>query len=36
MEQWPAIDRYALSPDNWIDGPALIEERKSTFAVGPP
>jgi N-methylhydantoinase A len=35
MELWPVIDRYALSPGDEIAGPALIEERESTFVVGP-
>ena len=28
-------DRYALSPGQAFDGPAIVEERESTLVVGP-
>ncbi len=31
----PVYDRYALTPGTRFDGPALIEERESTFVIGP-
>ncbi|MBI3968456.1 MAG: hydantoinase/oxoprolinase family protein [Chloroflexi bacterium] len=31
----PVFDRYALAPGAEIVGPALIEERESTFVLGP-
>lgn len=31
----PVYDRYALCPGNVLQGPAIIEERESTFVVGP-
>jgi len=31
----PVFDRYALSQDASIDGPAIVEERESTLVVGP-
>ncbi len=31
----PVFDRYALSPGDVVEGPALIEENESTCVVGP-
>jgi len=31
----PVYDRYALLPGDELKGPAIIEERESTFVVGP-
>ena len=31
----PVLSRYALGPGDAFDGPAIIEERESTFVVGP-
>ena len=31
----PVYDRYALCPGDVLRGPAIIEERESTFVVGP-
>ena len=31
----PVVSRYALCPGDLVDGPAIIEERESTFVVGP-
>ena len=31
----PVYDRYALCPGDVLHGPAIIEERESTFVVGP-
>jgi N-methylhydantoinase A len=31
----PVFDRYALSPGDAVEGPALIEENESTCVVGP-
>ena len=28
-------DRYALTPGQTFDGPAIVEERESTLVVGP-
>ena len=33
--QTPVYDRYALTPATHFDGPALVEERESTFVIGP-
>lgn len=33
--QTPVYDRYALTPSTHFDGPALVEERESTFVIGP-
>ena len=30
----PTYDRYALAPDDTLEGPALIEERESTCVLG--
>jgi len=29
------LDRYALGPGATIEGPAIVEERESTCALGP-
>ena len=31
----PVFDRYRLKPSITMDGPAIIEERESTFVIGP-
>jgi N-methylhydantoinase A/oxoprolinase/acetone carboxylase beta subunit len=31
----PVYDRYRLQPGDRITGPAIIEERESTFVLGP-
>ena len=31
----PVYDRYRLTPDTRLDGPAIIEERESTTVIGP-
>ncbi|HEX7101492.1 MAG TPA: hydantoinase/oxoprolinase family protein, partial [Nitrolancea sp.] len=31
----PVYDRYRLRPGDTIDGPAIVEERESTFVLGP-
>lgn len=35
LEPWPVIDRYELVVNDALTGPALIEERESTFVLGP-
>jgi N-methylhydantoinase A len=31
----PVYDRYRLSPETWISGPAIVEERESTTVLPP-
>ena len=31
----PVYDRYLLSPGDRFSGPAIVEERESTFVIGP-
>ncbi|HEX3722893.1 MAG TPA: hydantoinase/oxoprolinase family protein, partial [Nitrolancea sp.] len=31
----PVYDRYRLRPGDIVDGPAIVEERESTFVLGP-
>ena len=31
----PVYDRYALEPGARLEGPAIVEERESTFVVAP-
>jgi N-methylhydantoinase A/oxoprolinase/acetone carboxylase beta subunit len=31
----PVYDRYKLRPGDTIEGPAIVEERESTFVLGP-
>jgi N-methylhydantoinase A len=35
MIDCPVFDRYALSPDDRVEGPALVEENESTVVLGP-
>jgi N-methylhydantoinase A len=31
----PVYDRYLLRPGHALEGPAIVEERESTFVLGP-